>query len=160
MKALYPKLLATYKFDQDEYKSVKCDPLEEGAAYELYFSLTDKQHKELNKICIQVYKKAAVSNNSSKSKWPNKPSTMPYKPDGEKEGCWIGKAKLKGSDLGELTTPPRQVDAVRKALPKGFELTTGSKVNISVTILPYNKISFSGISLRLNAVQLLELAKK
>jgi len=160
VKALYPKLNATYRFDQDKFKSVKCDPLEEGAAYELSFSLTDKQYKELNKICIQEYKKTAASNNDSKSKWPNKPSTMPYKPDREKEGCWIGKAKLKGSDSGEPTTAPRQVDAGRKALHKGFELTTGSKINISVTILPYNKDSISGISLRLNAVQLLELAKK
>ena len=157
MKALYPKLNATYRFDQDKFKSVKCDPLEEGAAYELSFSLTDKQQKELNEACILAYKKTAVSDNSSKKKWPKKPSNMPYKLDDEKEGYWIGKAKLKGSYSGEVTTPPRQVDAGRNTLPKEFELTTGSTINIAVSILPYNEGSLNGVSLRLRAVQVIKL---
>ena len=35
--AKYPRLNATYKFDSVEQRSVKCDPLDDGAAYEMQF---------------------------------------------------------------------------------------------------------------------------
>ena len=159
VKALYPRLNATYRFDQDEYKSQKCDPTAEGAAYEMSFNLTGEQCKELNTICMQSYKNAAALE-TSKRKWPDQPLSLPYKRDDNKEGHWIGKAKLKGAYSGEATNPPRQVDASRKKLPDGFELTTGSTVNIAVTVVPYNTGTINGVSLRLRAVQVLELAEK
>lgn len=157
--ALYPRLNQTYRFDQEEYKSQKCEPTAEGAAYEMSFNLTGEQCKELNTICMQAYKNAAALE-TSKRKWPEQPLSLPYKRDDNKEGHWIGKAKLKGAYSGEATNPPRQVDASRKKLPDGFELTSGSTVNIACTVVPYNTGTINGISLRLRAVQVLELAEK
>jgi hypothetical protein len=160
VKALYPRLNATYRFDQEEYKSQKCSPDAEGAAYEMSFNLTGEQCKELNAICMQAYKNAAAMDANSKRKWPEQPLSLPYKRDDAKQGDWIGKAKLKGAYSGEVTNPPRQVDASRKKLPEGFELTSGSTVNIACTVVPYNTGTLNGVSLRLRAVQVLELAEK
>ena len=123
------------------------------------FNLTGEQCKELNTICMQSYKNAAALE-TSKRKWPEQPLSLPYKIDDNKQGHWIGKAKLKGAYSGEATNPPRQVDASRKKLPDGFELTSGSTVNIAVTVVPYNTGTINGVSLRLRAVQVLELAEK
>jgi len=49
------------------------------------------------------------------------------------------------------------VDAARNKLPDDFMLTSGSKMNLAVTIVPYNTGSINGVSLRLRAVQVLEL---
>jgi hypothetical protein len=43
--AKYPRLNATYKFDSVEQRSVKCDPLDDGAAYEMQFVM-DMRHRE------------------------------------------------------------------------------------------------------------------
>jgi len=123
------------------------------------FNLTGEQCKELNAICMQSYKNAAALE-TSKRKWPEQPLSLPYKRDDNNEGHWIGKAKLKGAYSGEATNPPRQVDASRKKLPDGFELTSGSTVNIACTVVPYNTGTINGVSLRLRAVQVLELAEK
>lgn len=160
VKALYPRLNSTYRFDQEEYKSQKCAPDAEGAAYEMSFNLTGEQCKELNAVCMQAYKNAAAMDANSKRKWPDQPLNLPYKRDDDKQGDWIGKAKLKGAYSGEVTNPPRQVDASRKKLPDGFELTSGSTVNVAVTVVPYNTGTLNGVSLRLRAVQVLELAEK
>ena len=87
---------------------------------------------------------------------------MPYKRDDDNQGP-IGwqRQSSKGAYSGEVTNPPRQVDASRKKLPDGFELTTGSTVNIAVTVVPFNTSQqLNGVSLRLRAVQVLELAEK
>jgi len=38
-------------------------------------------------------------------------------------------------------------------------MTTGSKVNVAVVVVPYNTGSLNGVSLRLRAVQVLDLAE-
>jgi|TARA_R110000737_G_scaffold352149_2_gene396974 hypothetical protein len=154
--ALYPRLNATYKFDTTENKSVKCDALDEGAAFEMSFKLSSEQAKELHQICSQAYANASAMD--TKRTWPDKPSNLPYKQHKE-TGEITGKCKLKGSYGGDKTQPPKQVDAARNRLPDDFMLTSDSKVNIAVMIVPYNTGSLNGVSLRLRAVQVLELAE-
>lgn len=153
--ARYPRLNATYRFDQTEMRTVKCDPFADGAAYEMQFTLTEEQAKELHQICMQAYANAAALD--QKRKWPEKPTNLPYKRNDD--GTIVGKAKLKGAYGDDKTQPPKQVDAQRNKLPADFELTTGSKVNVAVVVVPYNSGSINGISLRLRAVQVLELAE-
>lgn len=156
VEARYPRLNATYRFDQTEMRTVKCDALADGAAYKMQFVMSDEQAKELHQICMQAYANAAAMD--QKRKWPEKPTNLPYKRD-ENLGKIVGKAKLKGAYGDDKTQPPRQVDAQRNKLPADFELTTGSKVNIAVVVVPYNSGSINGVSLRLRAVQVLELAE-
>jgi ATP adenylyltransferase/5',5'''-P-1,P-4-tetraphosphate phosphorylase II len=82
---------------------------------------------------------------------------LPYKRNDD--GEVVGKCKLKGAYGGDKTQPPKQVDAQRNKLPDDFMLTSGSKVNVAVVVVPYNTGSLNGVSLRLRAVQVLELAE-
>ena len=153
--ARYPRLNSTYKFDTYENKSVKCDAFDDGAAYEMSFVMSDETSKELHNLCMDAYKNASALD--AKRKWPEKPSMLPYKRNDE--GEVVGKCKLKGAYGGDKTQPPKQVDAARNKLPDDFMLTTGSKCNVAVVIVPYNTGSINGVSLRLRAVQVLELAE-
>ena len=109
----------------------------------------------LRQICSQAYANASAMD--TKRKWPDKPTNLPYKRNADNE--IVGKCKLKGSYGGDVTQPPKQVDASRNRLPDDFMLTTNSKVNVAVVIVPYNTGSLNGVSLRLRAVQVLELAE-
>ena len=152
--ARYPRLNSTYKFDTYDNKSVKCDPLDDGAAYEMSFVMSDDKAKELHNLCMEAYKNAAALD--VKRKWPDKPAMLPYKRNDD--GEVIGKCKLKGAYGGDKTQPPKQVDAARNKLADDFMLTTG-KCNVAVVVVPYNTGSINGVSLRLRAVQVLELAE-
>ena len=147
VEALYPRINATYKFDQKanggKGGSVKCDPLDDGAAYELSFVMSNAEAKALFKAM-----KAAYDVKREKS-WPDK-FPLPFKKNDD--GNFIGKAKLKGAYGTDLTKPPLQVDAKNNELPKDFQLTTGSIVNLAFTFVPYS-MRDSGVSLRLNGVQ-------
>jgi hypothetical protein len=153
--ALYPRLNSPYRFDTSENKSVKADAFDDGAAYEMSFVMSDETAKELHNLCMDAYKNASALD--AKRKWPEKPSMLPYKRNDD--GEVIGKCKLKGAYGGDKTQPPKQVDAARNKLPDDFMLTTGSKCNVAVVIVPYNTGSINGVSLRLRAVQVLELAE-
>ena len=144
VEALWPRINRTYKFDSMERKSVPCDAKDPGAAFDMSFRMTKDQAKNLWSEMLKAYKEKADPS------WPDKP-VNPFKED---EGCYIGKAKLKGNYNGEPTKKPKQYDAKGIALPDDFMLTTGSMVNIAITFTPYN-MREAGVSLRLRAVQVL-----
>jgi hypothetical protein len=152
--ARYPRLNRTYKFDSGEMKSVPCDPMDDGAAYEMQFIMTEDEAKKLHALCLQAWEEAKAKD--TKKKWPDAPANLPYK---RTDDGIIGKAKLKGAYGTEKTQPPRQVDAKRNPMPDDFMLTTGSKVNVAVTLVAYNTGSVNGVSLRLRAVQVINLAE-
>ncbi len=154
--AKYPRLNATYKFDSVERRSVKCDPLDDGAAYEMQFVMDMDTAKTLNGLCLEAWKNAAAMD-QKKKQWPEKPGLLPY--NKQEDGTVVGKAKLRGAYGTEKVDPPLQVDAKRNRLPADFMLTTGSRVNLSVSIVPYNTGAVNGVSLRLRAVQVIELAE-
>ena len=156
VEARYPRLNRPYRFDNNEMKSVPCDAFEEGAAYDLSFMMDDAQAKELHGLAMQAWRNAVAGD--TKRKWPENPSLLPYKRD-DQTGLIMGKAKLKAAYGSEKTRPPMQYDAKNNKLADDFMLTTGSKVNLAVTIVPFNSGSVNGISLRLRAVQVLELAE-
>ena len=149
VKALYPKLDTTYKFDNKAGKngaSVKCDPLDDGAEYSMSFVMSEKEAKTLYKGMATAYKA------KKEKSWPDK-FPLPFKKDDD--GNYIGKCKLKGAYGTDKTTPPLQVDAQNNKLPTDFQLTTGSTVNLAFTFVPYS-MRDNGVSLRLNGVQVIE----
>jgi hypothetical protein len=143
VEALYPRINKTYKFDSSENRSVPCDVLDDGAAYEMSFKMNETQAKELMSAMASVYKE------KRESKWPEK-FPVPFTKDDE--GMYIGKAKLKGAYGKDATSKPKQYDAKNKELPDDFQLTTGSTVNLAVVLVPYSMAN-AGVSLRLRAVQ-------
>ena len=70
------------------------------------------------------------------------------------------KANLKGAYSGEKTLKPMQYDAKTQKLPDDFQLTNNSVVNIAVVGVPYSASIGAGVSLRLRAVQVIELAER
>mgnify|MGYP003136196526 FL=1 len=159
VQALYPKINQTYKFDKkagDKGRTVSCPASDDGAKYEMSFKMTKPQAQALYAVMEAAYKEEA-----SKSDWDEafpKPAQV-FKKD-DKDDMFIGDTRLKGKYGNQFTEPPMQVDAKNKKLPPDFELTTGSKVNLSVVLVPYNMNSGHGVSLRLKAVQVLELAER
>ena len=152
----YPRINRTYRFDSVENKTVPCDPLDDGAAYELSFEISKEEAIELHKQCMAVYKSAAEAD--TKRKWKDKPQYLPYKEPSEGDTFTV-KGKLKGAYGTDKTNPPKQVDAQRKDLPKDFMLTSGSKGNVWGKLFAYNTGAVSGVSFRLRGVQVLELAE-
>ena len=56
VEALYPRINKTYKFDNGENRSVPCDPLDDGATYEMSFKMDEKQAKALMTAMASAYK--------------------------------------------------------------------------------------------------------
>ena len=141
--AMYPRIDRTYKFDNAANRSMPCDPLDDGAAYEMSFKMPEAKAKELFKAM-----KAYYDFKKDKS-WPDK-FPLPFKKDDE--GMFIGKCKLKGAYGTDKTRKPQQFDAKNNELEADFKLTSGSTVNVAVTFVPYN-MRDNGVSLRINGVQ-------
>lgn len=146
VEALWPRINKTYKFDSAERKSVPCPATDPMAAYEMSFLMTPDQAKELWGKMVEAY------NAKKEAGWPEGPIN-PFKKD--ESGCFIAKAKLKGNYNGEPTRGVAQYDAKGNKLADDFMLTTGSKVNVALTFVPYN-MREAGVSLRLRAVQVVE----
>ena len=155
---LYPRLNQPYRFDSAENKSVACKWDEDGAGYETNFIMDKDEAVTLGRICKEAWKNASALNNN----WPNEPKKMPAKTVKAEDGSteYHGKCRIRAKYGSDQTQLPKQVDAKRNPFPSDFRLTTGSKANIAVTIVPYNTGTESGVSLRIRAVQVTELAQE
>jgi len=153
----YPRINRPYRFCSIENKTVPCDALEDGAAYELSFELDKAGAIELHKRCMEIYNAAASAD--TKRKWKEKPQYLPYREPSEEGQPFMVKAKLKGAYGTDKTRPPMQKDAQRKDLPEDFMLTSGSKCNVWGVLFAYNTGAVSGVSFRLKGVQVLELSE-
>ena len=123
VEALYPRINKTYKFDSGENRSVPCDPLDDGAAYEMSFKMNETQAKALMTAMASVYKE------KRDAKWPEK-FPVPFTKDDE--GMYIGKAKLKGAYGKDVTNKPKQYDAKNKELAEDFQLTSGRVLQMAL----------------------------
>jgi len=156
VKARYPKMDKPYRFDTsagEKGKSVPCAATDDGAAYQLDFVLTPDQAKELYKVMNTEYKNSSKRDDT----WDNK-LDQPFKE--MEDGTFVGKASIKAAYDGTPTKTPDQFDAKTNRLPQGFQLTTGSVINIAVVVVPYKiaATKTTGVSLRLRSVQILDLA--
>ena len=155
VKALYPRIDRPYRFDNEQQRSVPCDPLEQGAAYDMKFEgVTKEQDTEIYKTALEVYDQFAKGKKGA----PKKMANFPIAEDQE-TGIIVGKAKLAASFGGEATKKPTVFDSNNKEVPEDFQLTSGSLVNLFVGIVPYATGTVNGVTLRLKMVQVIQLAK-
>lgn len=156
VEALYPRINTTYKYDtkanNGKGQSVPCDPLDEGAKYELNFRLQKEQAANLYKDMSDAYNQRKAAN------WPEMPSAKEVFE--QVDGGFVVKSSLKGSYNNELTKKPRQFDARNQLLPEDFELTTGSTINSHLALVPYSSNNGNGVSLRLRAVQVVKFKER
>lgn len=150
--ALFPRLDRTYRFDNGERRSVPCDPTADGAEYSINVEMSPEQGNKLHEYCQAAFEDFAKQNKGAK--YLNKP----YKKN--EQGLVVAKAKLKGAYNGEATKKPRVYGTDNKLIEEpGYQLTTGSTINLAVTAVPYATAMAQGVSLRISAVQVLELAE-
>ena len=159
VSVLYPRLNQPYRFDNGERRSVPCNWDADSASYDTSFIMDKEEALNLSRVCKEAYNNAVAMD--TKNKWPEKPKRMPAKTVKQEDGSvqYIGKCKINSKYGPDKVNPPKQVDAKRNKLPEDFRLTTGSKANIAVTVVPYNTgVENYGVSLRIRAIQVLELA--
>ena len=147
--AKYPRIDQTYKWNDEAQNFLPCDNADSDGAHSMSFVM-DKP------TAIKLKKQMQAAWNKSFPK-DKKDFPINIKPS-EEEGKYEYKAKIKGSYGGQKVDPIRQFNGKNELYPAGFKLTTGSEVNIAVTLHPNNNPVFKGVSLRLKAVQVLKLA--
>ena len=153
--ALYPRINQTYKFVKHKdgtQERVSCGALDDGAEYSMSLVLTEKQAGPLYKAM-----KAAYTDRKTE-KWDAFPAAADVFTTND-NGEYIIKTKLKGAYDKEITSVS-QFDASNNELPRDFMLTTGSKINVLVSLVTYDPstVSGCGVSLRLRQVQVIDLA--
>tara|TARA_R110000824_G_scaffold706_5_gene4395 strand:+ start:11198 stop:11929 length:732 start_codon:yes stop_codon:yes gene_type:complete len=148
--ALYPRVDKTYRYDSEQQRSIPCGSLDDGAEYSLSFVMD-----ELTAQSLWSYMKTTYAEEKKKT-WPE--IKNPFKKT--EQGMFTYKATLKGAYNNDKTKKPSQYDAKTNELPNDFQLTTNSIVNIAVKGIPYSGSMGTGCSLRLQAVQVLQLAER
>lgn len=149
VEARYPKLDQPYRFDTGKNSSVPCSATDDNAEYSVDFFMSQATAKALFTAM-----KSAYSERKQKG-WPALSKPTWKKND---DGRFIGRAKLKAAYSGNPTAKPQEYDAQTNRLPEGFRLTTGSTVNIHCELVPYSGTMGHGVSLRLRAIQVIDLA--
>ena len=147
VEALWPKINTTYHFDNNEGRSVVCEPTAPNAEFSIQFRMDNDTAKALFTAMSRSYQA------NKKEKWADKLERMFVKDD---EGMFTHKANLKGAYKNQTTAKPIQVDAKGNRLPADFLLTTGSTVNIAVSFVPYDMGGKQNVSLRLRGVQVIK----
>lgn len=156
VEALWPRLDKPYRFNRQKMENEPCDATADQAKYELSFNMSPEQANWLHGEMKAAY------DAERQPDWPDFPKAgtdeHPFKKNDV--GEYRYKASKKAAYDGQATTPPTQWDAQANKLPKDFQLTTGSKINMNVKMIPYSASMGHGVSLRLMAVQVLEAAEK
>jgi hypothetical protein len=68
VEALWPRINATYKYDSVEGRSVRCDPKDPAAAYEMSFRMIESEAKTLWAKMVEAY------NERKQAGWPDMPN--------------------------------------------------------------------------------------
>ena len=150
VEALYPRLDQPYKFQQGGGKNgqgatIPCEATAKGAEYTTKFKMAKAQAKELFKAMVAAYSEA------KQDSWDD--LEMPFE---KEDGFFIGKAKIAAAYDTSVVEPPRHYDADNQRLDAGFQLTTGSTVNLYLQLYVYNGNMGQGVSLRLRGVQVIK----
>lgn len=154
--ALYPRINQTYKFikhkdGRNERRA--CSPLSDGAEYTMSLVLNRTEASKVYNAMKAEYAK------KKKDEWDEFPASSEVF-ELHDNGEYIVRTRLKGAFDNEATSVD-QFDANNNELPKDFLLTTGSKINVLVSLVVYDptRMDGCGVSLRLRQVQVIDLAE-
>ena len=145
--AHYPHLDQPYKWSDAQNKTMPCSYKEKGAAYDLQWIMSGGEAKQLMAAMEVAYEE------KKQDGWPAS-IEIPFKKQENK--TWMHKATLEAAYNGELTSPPKQFDSKNNELPKDFRLTTGSTINVQVSMHPWFVDGDHGVKLRVRQVQVLQ----
>ena len=152
--AVYPKIDKCYRYDNQEERSVPCKPLEDGAGYELSFRIPKTEAKEIIDQLALCWKEFAREKGIKEA-----PTNYPWKENDADPDHYTFKTKLRGAYSGEPTRKPPVFNSANQPITEpDFQLTTGSTINVNFVPVAYKTAMAQGVSLRLRAVQVLELS--
>lgn len=148
--AHYPHLDQPYKWSDAQNRTMPCSYKENGAAYDLQWVMSGGEAKRLMAAMEVAYEE------DKKDGWPKSlnDGEIPFKKQEDK--TWLHKATLEAAYQGEETKPPKQFDSKNNELPKDFRLTTGSTINVQVSLHPWSRDGNSGVKLRVRQVQVIQ----
>ena len=154
VEALYPKIDRPYQWSDKENRSVPCTPTDNGAEYIVNLKIPYKKALSLRKAMAEAYQE------KKEKKWPKFQDNFKIVEGSieKRDALFEVNARIKAAYNGQAVKKPRQFDTQQNLLPDGFQLTTGSTINVMVTFAPYAGKLGNGTSLRLNAVQVIQLA--
>ena len=154
VEALYPKIDRPYQWSDKENRSVPCAATDNGAEYIVNLKVPYDKALPLRKAMASAYEE------KTEAKGPKFKDNFKIVEGSiaDKDAVFEIKARIKAAYNGQATKRPRQFDAQQNLLPDDFQLTTGSIINVAVTFAPYAGALGNGTSLRLNAVQVIQLA--
>ena len=150
--ALYPRLNQPYHFDATANKSMPCSYDTPEAKYECSFIINADQAKDVIKNSIEAFKIAAKPNWQP---WAPKSIEEVFNADPESDNFILKSVK---KTYGEDGKAPIQWLADSSLAPSGFMLTTGSICHAVLTIAPWNYAGRSGVTFRLKAIKVVQLA--
>ena len=152
VRALYPRLNQPYHFDAGANKSMPCSYDTPEAKYECSFIINEDQAKDVIKNSIEAFKMAAKPNWLP---WAPKSIADVFSADPESDNFILKSVK---KTYGEDGNAPKQFLADGSLAPDGFMLTTGSICHAVLTLAPWNYAGRSGVTFRLKAVKVVQLA--
>jgi len=152
VRALYPRLNQPYHFDATANKSMPCSFDTPEAKYECNFIINADQAKDVIKNSIEAFKMAAKPNWQP---WAPKSIEEVFNADPESDNFILKSVK---KTYGEDGNAPKQFLADGSLAPEGFMLTTGSICHAVLTLAPWNYAGRSGVTFRLKAVKVVQLA--
>tara|TARA_R100001443_G_scaffold24510_2_gene36919 strand:- start:3327 stop:4091 length:765 start_codon:yes stop_codon:yes gene_type:complete len=169
VEARYPKLNQPYHYDTEAPRknggrgqTVPCSTDAPNAAWELGIRMDTDTAKEFMQSYAQAWQQSPYGKEQMPDPTvPQGNSTNP-KILNEGDGFFVIKKIHKNckSAQGKLQAPPMQVGRDAKPLADDFELTTGSTVNVDVTLFPHKISGNSGVSFWINSLQVVELAER
>lgn len=150
VEVIYPRIDQPYAWSNEKSSSQPCEWNAENAAFTVTLVVPYEKAVPLRKAMHLAYEE------KKEDGWPKFKDNFKLIEGSPKtkDAVFHIKTKLKCYDKD---TKVRQYDSDNNLLPVGFQLTRGSTVNAMVTLVPYN-ISGNGTSLRLTAVQVINLA--
>jgi len=151
-QALYPRVNQPYHFDAALNKSMPCSFDTPEAKYECNFIIDEAQAKDVIKQSLEAFKMAAKPNWQP---WAPKSIEEVFGADPVSEKFILKSVK---KTYGEDGNAPRQYLADGSIAPDGFMLTTGSICHVVLTLAPWNYAGRSGVTFRLKALKVVQLA--
>ena len=152
VRALYPRLNGPYHFDAIANKSMPCSYDAPDAKYECNFIITPDQAWDVIKQSLEAFKMAAKPNWQP---WAPKHVEEMFGADLESDNFILKSVK---KTYGENGNAPKQFLTDGSIAPEGFMLTSGSLCHVVLTLAPWNYAGRSGVTFRLKALKVVQLA--
>tara|TARA_R110000803_G_scaffold129792_1_gene197049 strand:- start:3728 stop:4339 length:612 start_codon:yes stop_codon:yes gene_type:complete len=152
IECLWPKLDRAYQFDDITKRSEACEISHPKASYEIHIILNEEQAKDL---AGKMRSEFAAKRQNDWGDWDVKSLADVFKKD--ETGHY--RAKIHKKTYNDPSSKPTQTMNDGNPAQEGFQLTSGSKIDIQFAIKPWYYAGKVGVGLRPQHIRVIELAQ-